>query len=197
MTLARYIMSRSLGFAVVTKVYAVSSGALACGLPVSLDGLYDVNRKSAGAVTIVRYIRKESPYIYKTSFDTRTVTVAAGSDPLAVNEVAGVSSGNRGMEVRKTLLVVPPYTDQIVERHFSRGVRHHRNWAVWREEIRYGAQGRSDGYTIDCATAYKVRRHAATAVSECFSLEDWPRFLGTLDSLDKAIEDPGAQGAGK
>ena len=78
MTLARYIMSRSLGFAVVTKVYAVSSGALACGLPVSLDGLYDVDRKSAGAVTIVRYIRKESPYIYKTSFDTRTVTVAAG-----------------------------------------------------------------------------------------------------------------------
>lgn len=197
MTLAKYIRSRSLGLVVAMKAFAVSSGALACGLPVSLDGLNDVGRESSGALTIVRYMENESPSSYRTDFDKRTVVVAVGPNPLVVNEVAGVSSRARGMEVRRTLLADPPYKEQIVERHFSREVHHHRNWAIWREEIQYGAQGHSAGYTIDCATAYKSRRLGATAVSECFSLENWQRFLGTLDSLDEAIDSSGAQDPGK
>ena len=83
---------------------------------------------------------------------------------------------------------------KIVERHFSRGRRHHRNWAVWREEIRYGAQGRSDGYTIDCATACKGEASCCNRrVRMLFSKIG--RGFWDLDLLDKAIEDPLRRGA--
>lgn len=188
MTLAKHPGRCWLAIAAVTTALAGCASVFACGLPVAFEGMHEVARTSAAGVTVVQYSEKASVTAYQTDFDTRKVAVAFGRDPRAVNEVAGISPLNRGKESRKTLLVAPPYADQIVRRHYSRKKRHHRNWTIWREEIQYGTQGYSAGYTIDCATAYRLRDHDVIAVSECFSLENWPRFIRTLDAMTEVID---------
>ena len=188
MTLAKHPGRCRLAIAAVTTALASYASVFACGLPVAFEGMHEVARTSAAGVTVVQYSEKASATAYQTDFDTRKVAVAFGRDPRAVNEVAGVNPLNRGKKSRKTLLLAPPYADRIVQRQFSKKTRYHRSWTIWREKIKYGTQGYSAGYTIDCATAYRLRDHDAIAVSECFSLENWPRFIQTLDAMTEAID---------
>lgn len=173
---------------VAATALAGAVSVFACGLPVvSLDGMQKLSQKVAEGVTIIQYREQSTASPYDSDFDVRTVAVVFGRDVAVLLEFAGISSQGLGDGARQPLLPAPPYADQIVRRQRSEKVRRHRSWKISREEIRYGTQGFGTGYTIDCAIGYSPLHAGAIAVFECFSLENWQRFLKTLDLMNQTV----------
>lgn len=188
MTLAKFRERGRLGILVVAATaLAGTVSVFAFGPPVSLDGMQKLSQTIAEGVTIIQYREQSTASPYDSDFDVRTVAVLFGRDVGALCEFTGISSQCLGDGARPPLLLEPPYADQIVRRHRSEKVRRHRSWTISRERIRYGTQGFAAGYTIDCAIGYSALHYGTIAVFECFSLENWQRFLKTLDLMEQTV----------
>lgn len=175
---------------VIALLAMATHGAQANGTPTTCPGsalvaeeLQRIECSRQQGLTVERYVDQVPSSAYATEFDRRAVTVVHGANAKAVRDVAGISSGIRGMSVGHSHLVKPPLEDQIAHRSMTKATQKHLQWTIWTEQIQYGAQGGAPGYLIDCVTALRSNQHCTTAVAECFPFEERQRFLRTLDAV--------------
>lgn len=157
---------------------------LSCGSPLLEDrALRQIECVDEKGLVVQRYEESSPPTAYATDLDKRTVAVARSEQVEALMQAAGIVSKSRRQALPRTLLLQPPMKDQVHHRAPPRAARKHKQWQLWTEEVQYGAQGGSPGFVIDCVTAIRTEPKYATAVAECFPLEERTRFLSTLDKI--------------
>lgn len=152
-------------------------------LALASEELQQTECSTKNGLTVTRYLGPAPVSVYATEFDRRSVTVANGENAKLVREAAGLTSNSHGMSMAQIRLVKPPVEDQIIHRIPAKATQRYLQWTVWTEEIQYGTQGGAPGFVIDCATALRSNRHGATAVAECFPLEERQRFFHTLKAI--------------
>lgn len=154
-----------------------------CGSPILFElSLTRVSCEERGAGSVERY-RDSAPLSpYATEFDRRNVVVARSADPVFFIEAAGLGGAGKVRNLTQTRLVTPPAVDQLQRRQVAKAVARHAGWTVYTEHLVYKAQGNARGFVIDCATGIRSGRGKATAVAECFALEERARFLRTLEA---------------
>lgn len=173
-------MLLAFGFAAVR---AGSSSEICLGASLTSENLQISACSSGLGLTRVEYVGSTPPSPYATEFDKRKVVIAQGQDARLVRNAAGIETGPHGASLSRTRLVRPPEEDQLASRKMSRAGSSFEGWTVWVESIQYAAQGAMPGFTMDCATALRTEKVAATAVAECFALEERQRFFSILRTL--------------
>jgi len=133
-------------------------------------------------VTIERYSGSPSQSPYATEFDVRSVTVARSASSERIFEAAGVTRQSKE-SLPRTRLAQPPLADQVLRRAALTHSTRFRQWALWTEQVEYGAQGGWQGFTMDCVTAIRRRIEQTVAVAECFPVEERQRFLAMLENI--------------
>lgn len=166
----------------VPHAFATADGKVSVSVDEMRKVLTVKSRELEGLV-VQRYEESQSGNPYATDLDRRVVVVARGERLEALMRAAGIASASGKQSLGKTLLVQPPLEDQVHRRSPSGAARKHKRWQLWSEAVEYGAQGSAQGFTIDCVTAIRNERPYATAVAECFPLEERKRFLLMLERI--------------